>query len=343
MARSFRKRIRRLKRNLLDFETRSARLRELVRRRGTPRVRYHALRLGDEPIVPVDADPSLDGNVNGPSLVRAPEWVDDRLGLYYLYFAHHNGRFIRLAYADSLEGPWRIHEAGTLRLEDSTCYDHIASPDVHVDDANRQVRMYFHGPSLTKEQARADPSRKRVPLPGTQRTKVAVGSDGLAFRAQSDCLGPPYFRVFRYEAWWYALAMPGVLLRSPDGMADWQVGPVLFNRNMRHAAVRVVADTLEIFYTRAGDRPERIFLATLDLRDDWNSWRESWPVEVMRPERPWEGANEPKKASRRGGVYGSVRQLRDPAVYEENGRVFLVYSVAGEHGLGIAELETVRA
>jgi len=33
-----------------------------------------------------------------------------------------------------------------------------------------------------------------------------------------------------------------------------------------------------------------------------------------------------------------VNQLRDPAVFEEDGRVFLVYAVAGESGLGIAEL-----
>ena len=30
-------------------------------------------------------------NINGPSLVRVPEWVEDPLGKYYLYFAHHRG------------------------------------------------------------------------------------------------------------------------------------------------------------------------------------------------------------------------------------------------------------
>ena len=42
-------------------------------------------------------------NINGPSLVRVPEWVENPLGKYYLYFAHHRGAYIRLAYADALK------------------------------------------------------------------------------------------------------------------------------------------------------------------------------------------------------------------------------------------------
>jgi hypothetical protein len=37
-------------------------------------------------------------------------------------------------------------------------------------------------------------------------------------------------------------------------------------------------------------------------------------------------------------VYGAVNQLRDPAIYEEGGRVYLLYAVKGEGGIGIAEL-----
>ena len=34
----------------------------------------------------------------------------------------------------------------------------------------------------------------------------------------------------------------------------------------------------------------------------------------------------------------TVNQIRDPAIYEEGGRVWLLYAVKGEGGLGIAEL-----
>jgi acetylornithine/succinyldiaminopimelate/putrescine aminotransferase len=58
----------------------------------------------------------------------------------------------------------------------------------------------------------------------------------------------------------------------------------------------------------------------------------------MRPERAWEGANLPVEPSIRSVAYGPVNQLRDPAIFEENGRVFLLYAVAGESGIAIAEL-----
>ena len=68
-----------------------------------------------------------------------PEWLPNPLGRYYLYFAHHQGAFIRLAYADELTGPWTVYAPGTLRLEQTPCYRHIASPDLHVDEENRRI------------------------------------------------------------------------------------------------------------------------------------------------------------------------------------------------------------
>ncbi len=105
----------------------------------------HVARLKGNPIIRPEMDSRMGDNINGPSLIRAPEWLPGRLGRYYLYFAHHQGQYIRLAYADALEGPWRIYEPGTLTLEQSIFGRHVASPDVHVDDEARQIRMYYHG------------------------------------------------------------------------------------------------------------------------------------------------------------------------------------------------------
>jgi len=58
-------------------------------------------------------------NIAGPSVIRVPDWVENPLGQYYLYFAHHKGSYIRMAYADSPAGPWTLHDEGALRLEDS--------------------------------------------------------------------------------------------------------------------------------------------------------------------------------------------------------------------------------
>ena len=83
-----------------------------------------------------------------------------------------------------------------------------------------------------------------------------------------------------------------------------------------------------------------ILTSQIDLTGDWQSWRDGPPVTVLRPERPWEGANTPMVPSVRSTAYGQVNQLRDPAIFEDDGRVYLLYAVAGESGIAIAELIT---
>ena len=94
-----------------------------------------------------------------------------------------------------------------------------------------------------------------------------------------------------------------------------------------------------MFWSQVGDTPERILLSTIDLSADWQEWRETEAVEVLRPERPWEGADAPLERSVRSAAYGHVNQLRDPAIFSEGAHTYLLYSVAGESGIGIAELE----
>jgi hypothetical protein len=47
-------------------------------------------------------------NINGPSVIRAPSWIRKPLGKYYMYFAHHKGNHIRMAFANKPEGPWTV-------------------------------------------------------------------------------------------------------------------------------------------------------------------------------------------------------------------------------------------
>ena len=298
-------------------------------------------RLLDAPIIRPAMDGAMGSNIAGPSLLRVPEWIERPLGRYYLYFADHRGTYIRLAYADELAGPWTMHEPGALRIEQShfpaTCppcsraqptstgppvYAHIASPDVHVDDDRREIVMYVHGRDI-----------------GRQLTRVATSKDGLHFEGRPEVLGRPYFRVFRHQDFVYALAMPGVVYRSTDGLSSFVEGPHLFNPNMRHSALLKRGNMLYVFWTQRGDAPERVLLSTIDLTDGWRAWKESDPVEVLRPERPWEGAGLPVEPSRGGAIDESVNQLRDPAIYEEDGRVYLLYTVAGERGIALAELQ----
>ena len=287
-------------------------------------------RFPTNPIITPNLDKRIGTNINGPSLIRAPDWLPDPLGEYYLYFAHHRGKYIRLAYADRLEGPWATYGPGVLDLEDSYFANsqdahHVASPDVHVDDARREIRMYYHGV---------------VPEVG-QRSRVAISKDGINFTAREETLGNSYLRVFQYAEYHYALGMPGHFYRSRDGLTGFEQGPVLFGKDMRHGALKLDGDTLSVFYSNAGDRPERILMATIDLTADWMDWKESDPLVVLEPEMDYEGVDLPLKPSLRGLTDVRVRQLRDPAIFEEDGSVYLLYTVAGEDGIGIAKLSGI--
>ena len=264
-------------------------------------------------------------DINGPSLIRVPDWIEDPLGRYYLYFAHHNGTYIRLAYADELLGPWTIYEPGVLRLEDTDCKSHIASPDLHIDEDNHRLVMYFHGPYGGKEDRKG------------QLTMMSASSDGLKFTATNRVLGGSYFRVFRWKGKFYASAFDNISC-SDDWNTPFQVRESkFFPWRVRHTAVLIEGSIMTVFYSRTGDSPEHIMMSKAELTPDWNDWTPSDPVTVLRPEHEFEGADLPVEASVGGASRTRVHQLRDPAVYREDDKIWLLYSVAGEYGIAITE------
>ncbi|MFA4943774.1 MAG: sulfatase-like hydrolase/transferase [Lentisphaeria bacterium] len=298
-----------------------------------PPSRFEVVRFKENPIIHpgmAGLEGPLGENINGPSLIRAPEWLAKPLGRYYLYFAHHRGKYIRLAYADRLEGPWTIYKPGVLDMKNAPGSDHIASPDVHVDNATKEIRIYFHQP----------------PAPGShygeQATFVATSPDGLHFTARKEMLGHAYMRVFDYQGYWYGFGMAGiadgVFMRSKDGLTPFEDGPHCL-RGVRHSAVWLQGDTLCLLYTLVREAPERIYLATVDLSQDWQAWKPSRPEIILQPAMDYEGVNLPLQPSGNGVAMKPVRQLRDPAIYEEDGKRYLLYSVAGEQGIAIAELK----
>ena len=146
-------------------------------------------------------------------------------------------------------------------------------------------------------------------------------------------------RAFAHDDMTYVLAMPGQFYRSQDGFTNFEEGPRLFVPNMRHSAVMKREDILYVFWTRVGDAPESILFSTIDISGDWMSWQESGASIVLQPEVEWEGANAPIEPSVRSTAYGQVNQLRDPALYEEDGVVYLLYAVAGESGIALARVD----
>ena len=70
-------------------------------------ITIYAKRCQQNPIITPETGYGIGSNINGPSLIKVPDWLPNPLGNYYLYFSHHRGTYIRMAYADRIEGLWQ--------------------------------------------------------------------------------------------------------------------------------------------------------------------------------------------------------------------------------------------
>ena len=220
------------------------------------------------PAVLAGLEPDALANINGPSVLRMPDWAAGKQAAFHMYFGHHKGKSLRLAYADRLEGPWAMYPDPVIPLADSLfepedpapdptlpepdwvgalggdyLYAHVASPDAHIDEPNRQIVMYYHG--LLRD--------------GDQQTRLATSTDGLHFTPQAPLLGPPYFRATRLD---------------------------------------------------------RVIYLSM-----------------------WEGGDLPMQPSIMGTAKERLHELRDPALFTDNGQLYMAYCGGGESGIGIARVE----
>lgn len=325
-----------------------------------------ARRFDENPLVSVRSDPSLGDNVNGPSVIKVPAWVKNPLGKYYMYFAHHRGTFIRLAYADSLHGPWKVYVPGVLNVSQTALfrpqpdppyeiygvYTHVASPEIMVDDANQRIVMWVHGQFSDGQRWPDDPLAAQAWLREhgySQVTQVTVSTDGLHFEARPAISREPYLRVFEHGGAYFGLVRLGRLVRSADPLQPFVNGESPFRDTPYHNKVRHVAllrdgDLLHIFFSVIGDAPERILHTTMPLAGDWKDWKVGAVDEVLKPEARYECPDWPVRPSEVGEIYGAARQLRDPALYVEKGadgrrQVTLFFTVCGEQGVAAADVE----
>ena len=262
----------------------------------------------------INSSIAKDNNINGPSIIKVPDFIQNKLGDYYLYFAHHDGKHIKLAYSNNLEGPWTLYKEGTLQLADTECITHIASPDVHVVD--NQIVMYYHGDTEDG-----------------QHSFKALSSDGINFNSINKKLGSFYFRVFDYLGETYSIAKNG----NTDGIIykkDNNKFIPQFNLidNIRHSAVYVDNNILYIFHSIVGEAPESLYIAKI------KNWEIISNYKFKEPKYDWEGAEKTKTNSRFGASFSFVNELRDPCIFEEEDNLYLLYSYGGESGIAISKL-----
>jgi len=311
-------------------------------------------------------------NINGPSMIRIPDWIaaEDRAdptAVYYLYFAHHGGSYIRMAWAADIEGPWNLYDVGTgvaigdrgvLDLGGSTISigngivipnNHLASPCAVVDDINQRIIMYFHSGSTVRVNG--------IDISG-QKTFVATSPYGLEFYGGIEpvILGNSYFQVFEYNGNLYAFDNSGDMYMALDIDDPWTTPPGFNFENdlwtllsndptaglsIRHTGVLIVGDELQVFYSSRGDEPERIKMSTIDLTVGHDNWNATNPgEEIIQAELDWEGGNITPAPSESGAAPENVNQLRDPYIFRDSdGEIYLIHTARGEDSLALVLLQ----
>lgn len=292
-------------------------------------------------------------NINGPSVIKSPSWLKGAPGKYLMYFAHHTGSYIRLAYADKLTGPWQIYEGGVLHVDKpketglTWNPDHVASPEVIADEKNKQLLMYFHTP-ITPAPKFDDPDYQKKVLQQKQATYLAVSDDGINWKTNGRKIAEHYLRVYPAQGGGYwGFARAGALSYSYDGKwlfdnlkpGPMDKDPVTFSM-ARHVALLPAKGGVDVFYSAIADVPESIMVTRINMNgNDWTKWTASKPKLVLAPETDYEGVNLPMKPGTFGSSKNPERGLRDPYVIRDNGKLYMFYTVQGEKGIALVELK----
>ena len=142
----------------------------------------------------------------------------------------------------------------------------------------------------------------------------------------------------------YGIARLGQLLRAKGPLDAFENGPdpfreTQYSTRVRHVALLKVGNVLNVFFSGIGEAPESIMHTTIDLSGDWSTWKVGTIGEVLTPQAPYECLNLPNEKSEVGEIDHPARQLRDPAVFSENGKVWLFYTFCGEQGVAGAEVK----
>ena len=319
-----------------------------------------ATRFAENPLIALTMSPSIGDNANGPTVIRVPSWVQRPLGRYYMYFAHHSGQFIRLAYADSVRGPWKIHEPGVLKVADtaffrpqpdppdspSGVYTHLASPEIFIDEQQQRILLWVHGMWTEGQrwpERRQDAAAWVKERGYAQFTQAAESRDGLTFRTHPAITRQSYLRVFPYQGRFYGMARLGQLLRASNPLDQFELGgsPFLdspFAGRVRHVSLLEDNGRLHVVFSAIGDAPESILYTTVEMKGDWNSWRIGPVSTVLVPETKYECPTLPLEKSEVGEIDRPARQLRDPALFRDAGKLYLFYTFCGEQGIAGAEV-----
>ena len=323
--------------------------------------------------------PSDGEDINGPCVIRLPEWlpIEKRVhptAKYYLYFGHHHGAYIRMAWAENLNGKWTLYNAdstvlplkrGVLGLYNKKngknitpgnnieISSHIASPVVLIDNIKKQFILFFHGQTKLISETKND-----------QRTFVCYSNNGVDFQKNISpvMLGGSYFAPFIYKNQWYSFSNGGLFHEAPKikgfdetpGVFDyskilWTTRHNFFekaitetgnsNFRVRHLTTFLEKNILHIFFSSSHDTPERIYYTKCNLNGESNTWTAQSFRCIFQAREVWEGGNLTPKPSEGGAAKSMLNEVRDPYIFKDNdGKIYLFYCAGGERGIGMAQV-----
>lgn len=267
-------------------------------------------------------------NINGPSFIKVPDFVSNPLGKYYLYFGHHNDKYIRMAYSEEdIMGPYILFNEGkgVLSLDKTPGHGHISSPDVVIDEHEKRFILYYHCPYNNRK--------------SPQSTFISYSKDGLHFESTNINISFPYFRSFEYKNEKYGIAMNnfiGSIIYKYINGEFVEYGELL--PKSRHTCVLNYNEKLYVFYSIVGDCPEHICICEIDILEEKNIIIKNNRI-LVYPEFEFEHANLSPIPSKYGAEYQRINQLRDPCIYVENEQIYLFHTVCGEKGIALCKIQ----
>ena len=104
----------------------------------------------------------------------------------------------------------------------------------------------------------------------------------------------------------------------------------------RHTTWLETGGSIYVIYSRISDFPEHLRVANVNPKD--------WTFEdrglLLKPEMTYECADFPVIVSKIGKTK-KANGLRDPYAFVDKNKIYLFYSVCGEHGIGVARIASI--
>jgi hypothetical protein len=139
------------------------------------------------------------------------------------------------------------------------------------------------------------------------------------------------------------MARLGQLLRASSPLDVFELGGSPFRDSpyagrVRHVTLLESNGLLHVVFSAIGDAPESILHTTMQMKGDWDTWRIGPVSKVLVPETKYECPDLPPEKSEVGEIDRPARQLRDPALFGDEGQLYLFYTFCGEQGIAGAEV-----